>query len=103
MNEVVKLFPEAGFDEFYRAYPRKVAKRAAMKAWDKVLRCGAKAPEILAGLERWKGSAQFPSDMQFVPHPATWLNGWRWEDEFEPLAAKRITAADIERRIGQEQ
>ena len=37
---------------------------------------------ILAGIEKQKQSAQWTKDGgQFIPHPATWLNGCRWEDE----------------------
>ena len=40
------------------------------------------------------------SDPRFVPHPATWLNGHRWEDE--PAKAgkggKRVLAQQYEQR-----
>jgi len=66
------------FAEFWQAYPRKVAKPAAEKAWRKV---AAEADAIMAGLGRAVGSEQWRKDGgQFIPHPATWLNGRRWED-----------------------
>lgn len=35
----------------------------------------------LEGLERWKGSRDWLKDGgQFIPHPATFLNQRRWED-----------------------
>lgn len=66
------------FAEFWQAYPRKVAKPAAEKAWRKV---AGEADAILAGLKRAIGCEQWAKDGgQFIPHPATWLNGRRWED-----------------------
>lgn len=71
-----------GFDDFWLNYPRKVAKQDALKAWRRI-----KAPPdlrsvILASLHKHKQSQEWQKDGgQFVPHPATWLNGRRWEDE----------------------
>lgn len=63
------------FDVFYIAYPRKVSKANAKKAWEKN-KC--KLSEILPALENHKKTWKDP---QFIPHPATWLNQRRWEDE----------------------
>ena len=66
------------FAEFWQAYPRKVAKADAEKAWRKV---AGEADAILAGLRRFAGCEQWAKDGgQFIPYPATWLNGRRWED-----------------------
>lgn len=70
------------FADFYRAYPRKVARMAAERAYAKA-RNSATAETILAGLARF----EFPADPKYTPHPASWLNGRRWEDEAPaPLA-----------------
>ena len=69
------------FDTFWSAYPRKTAKAGAEKAWKKV---GADAliDRILAALAVQSKSDAWRTDGgQFIPHPATWLNGKRWEDE----------------------
>lgn len=63
------------FEEFWASYPRKVAKRAAGKAWSSALK-RADAELILSGLGRFP----FSSEAQFVPYPATWLNNDRWVD-----------------------
>lgn len=68
------------FEDFWSAYPRKVGKDAARKAW---VAAKKRAPvaQIAAGLN----TARWPSDPQFIPHPATWLNQGRWQDS--PTAA----------------
>lgn len=71
--------PPAGFDLFWQAYPKKVGKEAARKAFDK-----AKVPieTLLSAIERQKGGRQWQEDGgRFIPNPATWLNQGRWEDE----------------------
>lgn len=68
-----------GFWGFWEAYPRKVGKDAAWKAWQ------AKSPPlelVMATLAREKQSDQWLKDKgQFIPHPTTWLNQGRWQDE----------------------
>jgi len=70
------------FYVFWKIYPRKVGKGAARKAWEKAL-TKQPADKIIAALERFK----FDEDPRFRPHPTTWLNGERWEDEQIDLAA----------------
>lgn len=70
----------AGFDRFWAAYPKKVGKGAAEKAFAKAPINGHLA-DVLTALERQKHSEQWQRDGgQFIPHPATWLNQRRWED-----------------------
>lgn len=71
------------FEAFWSEYPRKVGKVAAQKAWSKNGR--AELPVLLKALEAQKCSEQWRKDGgKFIPHPATWLNGHRWEDETPP-------------------
>lgn len=72
-----------GFDEFWKAYPRHVAKANAVKAWAKTGADDSQAltDSIIADVKQrldgeWRGK-----DMQYIPHPATYLNQRRWEDE----------------------
>jgi uncharacterized protein YdaU (DUF1376 family) len=70
-----------GFDDFWSAYPRKVAKGAAERSYAKALSVIADPdpPSVLrSAAERFAASNPDP---QFTPHPATWLNSRRWEDE----------------------
>jgi len=63
------------FDKFWLGYPRKVGKGAAEKAWIKAVQ-GTQAQTIIDSL----GSHKFSEDINYIPHPATWLNQRRWED-----------------------
>lgn len=70
------------FDEFWLAYPNKVAKRKALAAYDKALKriAGPDPPsQILAGVERAKTSRKWIDG--YIEHPTTWLNGDCWEDQ----------------------
>jgi len=70
------------FDEFWKAYPRKVAKPAALKAFNKISPSDALFAEMLAALEWQRLQDQWQKDGgAFIPHPSTWLNGERWRDE----------------------
>ena len=72
-----------GFDEFWQAYPKKVKKPDAEKAWKQVEGCKHVA-EIIAAVQESKKSASWGKDGgQYIPYPASWLRGRRWEDEIE--------------------
>lgn len=73
---------DSRFQEFWKAYPKKVGKGAAEKAFkkykpdDALLNTMLKAIEIQLQSEQWKKDSG-----QYIPNPATWLNQKRWEDE----------------------
>jgi hypothetical protein len=83
------------FEDFYFAYPRRVAKHAAFKAWGAIKPDQALFNRIMASVNAWAKTDQW-QDPQFIPHPATFLNQKRWEDEipsnkdadYETLKAK---------------
>ena len=77
----VHEFPP-GFDRFWQAYPRKTAKPQAAKAFARLRPDEPLLLRMLAALALQRQSAQWQrDDGQFIPHPSTWLNGRRWEDE----------------------
>lgn len=75
--------PDDDFIEWYAAYPRHVGKGAAARAY-RSARKKVDAATLLVGAERAAAQA---GDPQFIPHPATWLNGERWLDDDEPHRA----------------
>ena len=67
---------------FWKEYPRKQGKKDALKAWLKIKPDEALAERIISALKLQKQGAGWQRDNgKFVPYPATWLNGERWEDE----------------------
>ncbi|MDD2857765.1 MAG: hypothetical protein PHU75_03735, partial [Candidatus Nanopelagicales bacterium] len=61
-------------------YPRKAAKGAAIKAWNRI--AAGTRPAIMEGLRRALRSDQWTRDGgKWIPYPATWLNRGQWEDE----------------------
>jgi len=79
------LFPmgtnSKDFDTFWAAYPRKVSKHDALKAWHQVGVDGELLALILRALAWQTKTWDYSDYMRFVPLPATWLRGRRWEDE----------------------
>jgi phage replication O-like protein O len=79
----------ASFDVFYKAYPKKKARRDAERAWAKLNPSSELQPVILTALERQKQSEDWKRDKgKYIPYPATWLNGRRWEDEISEVKNK---------------
>lgn len=75
---------DAGFDQFWQAYPRREAKVKALSSWKKLKPSTVLLTTILTAIERMKVSPGWQKDEgQFIPLPASWLNGRRWEDEPE--------------------
>lgn len=72
---------ENGFDLFWNAYPKKVAKVAAKKAFLKV---NEPVDVLIKAIEEQKKSKQWKeSNGQFIPNPSTWLNQERWNDQLD--------------------
>lgn len=79
------------FESFWSVYPKKIAKANARKAWNKLKVDGPLYTEIMKGLTLHKKSRDWIKDEgQFIPHPATWLNGRRWEDEVEQEPTRKV-------------
>lgn len=72
-----------GFQRFWSAYPKRVNKGQALKAWEQVK--GDKLlDEILPSLEKHKAWSQWRKDGgQFIPNPATWLRAEGWANEID--------------------
>jgi uncharacterized protein YdaU (DUF1376 family) len=71
-----------GWEEFWRAYPRKEKKHDALKAFKKIKPSSELLTQLLAKLKTNSHSDQWQKDKgKYVPMAATWLNGKRWEDE----------------------
>lgn len=71
------------FARFWAAYPKKRSKGQAEKAWAKLQPDEQLVETMLATIERAKKSEEWRKESgRYIPYPATWLNGKRWEDEY---------------------
>jgi hypothetical protein len=75
------LTPPIGelFETFYLTYPRRAGKAAAKRKFETLAK-KVDPQLIIAGARRFRDDPNLP-EAQFVPHPATWLNQGRWEDD----------------------
>jgi len=81
-----------GFDAFWETYPKKVNKAKAEKDWEKIKPNEILLEAILKAVSKSKESDAWIKDGgQFIPHPSSWLNGRRWEDDITPLKEKKMT------------
>lgn len=86
---------EDAFDVFWAAYPRKVGKGAARKAFAKLP--AAVFPLLVPAVEAQKQCAQWRKNGgEYIPNPATWLNQERWEDKLPDTGAANAKARELD-------
>ena len=76
---------ELGLKEFWNCYPRKIGKTNAEKAFIKASH-SVGVDVILDAIKPFAVSVA-KKEKKFIPHPATWLNQGRWDDELEEIAS----------------
>ncbi|OZC84504.1 hypothetical protein CH282_15315 [Rhodococcus sp. 06-418-1B] len=86
---------EAAFGSFWGAYPRKVGKKDALKAFKKAA-ASANLDDIISGAVSFGLDPNLP-DEKYIPHPATWLNGERWGEGPQPAARKNGSSTGDDR------
>ncbi len=69
------------FDVFWAAYPRRISKGAARTAFERAIRKTGLEAMLLAIADY----IRFKPDRIDFKHPATWLNGECWDDEWAPV------------------
>lgn len=71
------------FARFWAAYPKKRSKGQAEKAWAKLQPDEQLVEVMLTAIERAKKSEEWRKENgRYIPYPASWLNGKRWEDDY---------------------
>lgn len=77
------------FDEFWKLYPNKVNKK---KAHNKFSQLSHETHLVILGdLPKRITSEEWTKECgRFVPHPTTYLNGARWEDEIKARTSRVI-------------
>jgi len=77
---------EQNFEKFYSEYPNKKSKQKAREKFIKLKVDGELMEMIMSALRKQKNTEQWLKDNgKFIPHPTTWLNQARWEDEVEDV------------------
>jgi hypothetical protein len=72
------------FEQFWQIYPRHEVKVKARQVFERI----NPDDDTLKAMLQWIGQAKYSKQWQsphFIPHPATWLNQRRWEDDVPPL------------------
>jgi hypothetical protein len=71
IKEPSKKQAENDFDNFWKLYPKKVAKADAIKAWNKATK--TKTADELLKLTKAYAEGKLPEN-KYIPYPASWLN-----------------------------
>ena len=81
-QELKRHAHDVRFEGWWEAYPKKVGKGAALKAWSKIRPSDAVCAAMLAALDWQRNQPQWTKDGgAYVPNPQTYLNQARWQDE----------------------
>lgn len=100
------------FNRFWQAYPKRVARLDALKAWVSLKPTPELVGRMLRALEQQRTQTSWLKERgQFIPYPASWIRQGRWMDEIdEPRAGTEWhcehepkclgrNACDVQRRI----
>jgi hypothetical protein len=80
IGEVSQPMFDAEFEQWWKAYPKRVGRIAAQAAFRKVRKRGVPFSVLLVGIEAYRQMK--PSYADWC-HPTTWLNQGRWMDEVD--------------------
>ena len=89
-------FSAAVVEEIYQGYPRRVARKPALKAILKALAEVAHRPGVENAADWLKGRvwaywrSRQGSDPQFTPYPATWFNAVRFDEDFSAFPVPHL-------------
>jgi len=87
---------DSDFDSFWNDYPRHANKQKAKEKFMKLKK--EQLPLMLEAIRKQKCSADWKrDDGKYIPHPSTWINNARWEDEVLP---EKLTPQQERERIG---
>lgn len=90
-----KIEQETFFNTFWETYPKKLAKKDAIKAFAKIKMTEELLQEITSSVKAMKATKSWKEG--YAPNPATYLNGERWKDE---VPAERSNYGTDNRKFG---
>lgn len=80
------------FEEFWRAYPKKTGKKAALRRWREAVR--TTDPALIAEKAGEYAKSVAGTERRYIKNPEGWLSAGRWEDEVEPAAPSWLDVVD---------
>lgn len=84
------------FNQFWLAYPKKVAKKQTMSKFKTIVKDQTTLDTILFDISRrLKTDEWSKNNGQFIPHPSTYLNQERWNDEVVITQKKKLSFMDL--------
>lgn len=70
------------FERFWSEYPNKVKRKKCQEIWQRLKLTPAQAEQVIEAVKRYRRTAQWQKNGgEFIPHPSTFLNQGRWEDQ----------------------
>jgi hypothetical protein len=70
------------FETFWQNWPKRIAKADARKAWAQTKDVRPDIAKLLLAVKaQCKTESWLKDGGKYIPHPATWLRGERWDDE----------------------
>lgn len=69
------------FEVWWKLYPRKIGKQAAKRKYEKYVKEKTITEKLLIDALKRQLPELKQKEEQYIPHPATWLNQGRWDDE----------------------
>lgn len=70
------------FEQFWTVYPRKVGRKKCRQIWDRLKPSAELTGQIVTAVRAYRRTDQWLKENgSFIPHPSTFLNQARWEDE----------------------
>lgn len=97
LNRQEPSLTRAEFETIWKLYPRKVAKGAAWRAWQKMMQ-SPEPPTLDTLTTAIDLYAKSITEMRYCAHMATWIGQQRWLDDVD-LSATSSVPARIEARI----
>jgi hypothetical protein len=74
-------YPDEGFNEFWRVYPKRVGKASAFSRWQ-IVTLEIEPQLVIAAAARYAAYVEAQRiEPQYIKYPEGWLSAGRWEDE----------------------
>ncbi|WP_291475726.1 helix-turn-helix domain-containing protein [Corynebacterium sp.] len=87
-RENTSAYPDE-FETFWRAYPKKTGKKAALRRWREAVK--TTDPALITAKAAEYARSVAGTEKRYVKNPEGWLSAGRYEDEFEPAVSSWLS------------